>query len=166
MTVAQVADLLHARAIGTRRWAAKCPAHDDRSPSLSIGEGTDGRVVLICRAGCDTPAVLSAAGLSWRDLFSGPPPTPAQAAEAQRKQAEAERQAQADRAGRRRAVECERRWRAVVEALGAKLTNDLESDPLASLFHSACDRLHAAEMEADKWDPPKRRLIVEEVDAQ
>ena len=42
-------------ALGGRRsgrdWLAKCPAHDDRSPSLSIAE-RDGRVLVYCHAGC------------------------------------------------------------------------------------------------------------------
>lgn len=50
-------------------WQAKCPAHDDRSPSLSISEGRDGRALLNCHAGCETPAILAALGLSMEDLF-------------------------------------------------------------------------------------------------
>jgi hypothetical protein len=51
-------------------WSALCPAHDDRSPSLSIGEGDDGRILLKCHAGCDTEVILDAAGLQWEDLFN------------------------------------------------------------------------------------------------
>ena len=50
-------------------WLACCPAHDDRSPSLSIAEGDDGRVLLHCYAGCDTRAVVESAGLKMADLF-------------------------------------------------------------------------------------------------
>lgn len=50
-------------------WLALCPAHADRSPSLSIDRGDDGRVLLKCMAGCDTEAVLKAAGLTWSDIF-------------------------------------------------------------------------------------------------
>jgi hypothetical protein len=50
-------------------WMALCPAHDDRSPSLSINVGDDGRILLKCHAGCDTEDVLEAAGLGWKDLF-------------------------------------------------------------------------------------------------
>jgi putative DNA primase/helicase len=53
--------------------AAKCPAHDDRTASLSIAEGDDGRVLLNCHAGCDTRAIVSALGLQMSDLF--PPRT-------------------------------------------------------------------------------------------
>jgi hypothetical protein len=36
---------------GTGRWYAKCPAHDDKSPSLSIATGNDGRLLVKCFAG-------------------------------------------------------------------------------------------------------------------
>jgi putative DNA primase/helicase len=61
-----------ARALGGRRagatWMARCPAHDDRSPSLSISSGKDGKVLVRCHAGCDQRdliAVLQARGL-WQ----------------------------------------------------------------------------------------------------
>ena len=54
-------------------WQSQCPSHEDRSPSLSIREGSDGRVLLFCFAGCETPAVLRALGLTYRDLFGDGP---------------------------------------------------------------------------------------------
>ena len=50
-------------------YLARCPAHEDRTPSLSIHQGSDGRILLHCWAGCQTQAVLGALGLSWADLF-------------------------------------------------------------------------------------------------
>src|SRR6266850_2273971 len=50
-------------------YQAKCPAHDDHNPSLSIGEGDDGRVLLTCHAGCSVEAITAAIGLRMRDLF-------------------------------------------------------------------------------------------------
>ena len=70
--VADVARRFNARRRG-KGYIAKCPAHDDRKPSLSIDEGVDGRALVICRAGCALDAVLFAAGLTINDLF--PPPT-------------------------------------------------------------------------------------------
>ena len=56
------------------QWVAKCPAHDDRNPSLSIKE-TDALTVLIkCWAGCDVADVMEAVGLSLSALFDNPPP--------------------------------------------------------------------------------------------
>ncbi|MDB5542851.1 MAG: hypothetical protein JWQ89_4578, partial [Devosia sp.] len=51
---------------------ARCPSHDDRKPSLSIGEGDDGRVLIHCQQGCPPDRVLAALGLSLRDLWSDP----------------------------------------------------------------------------------------------
>ena len=51
-------------------WAARCPAHEDRKASLSIGTGDDGRVLLHCHAGCTLDAILSAVQLEARDLFA------------------------------------------------------------------------------------------------
>jgi hypothetical protein len=51
-------------------WVARCPAHKDRSPSLSVREGADGRVLVYCHAGCRTEDVVAAIGLSMRDLFA------------------------------------------------------------------------------------------------
>lgn len=50
-------------------WKCRCPAHDDQNPSLSIDEAEDGTVLIKCRANCDTSAVLSAVGLTMKDLF-------------------------------------------------------------------------------------------------
>lgn len=47
-----------------------CPAHGDRSPSLSVSEGKDGRMLINCFAGCPVDRVLAADGLTKRDLFS------------------------------------------------------------------------------------------------
>jgi len=56
---------------GAGEYTARCPAHDDRSPSLSVGIGDDGRVLLNCHAGCTPESVVRAAGLEWPDLFPG-----------------------------------------------------------------------------------------------
>jgi putative DNA primase/helicase len=40
-------------------WVARCPAHDDRKPSLSLTE-RDGRILVCCHAGCSQSAVIAA----------------------------------------------------------------------------------------------------------
>jgi len=50
-------------------WMARCPAHDDRRASLSLGTGKDGRALLHCHAGCATEDVLTALGLAFADLY-------------------------------------------------------------------------------------------------
>jgi putative DNA primase/helicase len=60
-----------ARALGGRRvgaaWMARCPAHNDRSPSLSISTGNDGKVLLRCHAGCEQRDLIEV--LQRRDLW-------------------------------------------------------------------------------------------------
>jgi hypothetical protein len=50
-------------------WLARCPAHDDKTPSLSVAEGDDGKALLKCHAGCTAQDIVSAVGLSVPDLF-------------------------------------------------------------------------------------------------
>lgn len=56
-------------------WIAACPVphhgqgRGDRRPSVSVSEGDDGRVLVKCKAGCSTEAVLQEVGLEMRDLF-------------------------------------------------------------------------------------------------
>ena len=73
--VERVLAVLEARDCRPRRsgsgWEARCPAHDDRRASLSVGEGDDGRVLLRCHAAdrCDIRAIAEALGLRLRELF-------------------------------------------------------------------------------------------------
>jgi len=52
-----------------RGWTARCPAHGDRHPSLSICTGRQGAVLLKCFAGCTALEIVTAIGLALRDLF-------------------------------------------------------------------------------------------------
>ncbi len=55
---------------------ARCPAHDDRVPSLSISISLEGKVLVHCHAGCNQATVigvLRARGL-WRDKVLHHPP--------------------------------------------------------------------------------------------
>jgi hypothetical protein len=70
MTVQALLDRLECvRSTGPGRWLARCPAHEDRSPSLSIRETDDGRVLLHDFGGCGNADIVAAAGLSFGDLF-------------------------------------------------------------------------------------------------
>ena len=67
-------DLLLDRLSGVKqtrpdRYQARCPAHDDRSPSLAISETPDGTILLKCWAGCGAADVVAAVGLELKDLF-------------------------------------------------------------------------------------------------
>lgn len=57
------------RTAGRDRWMARCPAHHDGTPSLSVRALDDGRMLLHCYAGCDVQAVLGAIGLQFSDLY-------------------------------------------------------------------------------------------------
>lgn len=70
MTATEIARRFQARPSG-HGWIARCPAHADRRPSLSIREGRDGRVLMRCHAGCETQAIVDTLGLRVHDLFGG-----------------------------------------------------------------------------------------------
>src|SRR5688572_14637741 len=58
MTADSITRALKARRSGSC-WMAKCPAHDDNNPSLSIRE-VDAKVLLHCHAGCTQREVIEA----------------------------------------------------------------------------------------------------------
>jgi hypothetical protein len=70
------------RKTGHGRWLARCPAHEDKRPSLSIRELDDGRVLAHCFAGCSIEDVVAAAGIDLGDLF---PPRPIERARRERR---------------------------------------------------------------------------------
>jgi len=57
------------RSSGAGRWMARCPAHGDRSASLSVREFDTGVIGLKCFAGCTVEEVITALGLRMEDLF-------------------------------------------------------------------------------------------------
>ena len=51
-------------------WKARCPAHDDSTPSLDMKVESDGKVLVICRSqGCSFSAIAAALGLQEADFF-------------------------------------------------------------------------------------------------
>ena len=65
---ALLAQLQGVRPRGIGRWSARCPAHEDRSPSLSVAEGDRG-ILLRCFAGCTVRKICESLGLQQKDLF-------------------------------------------------------------------------------------------------
>ena len=53
-------------------WMARCPAHDDRKPSLSLRHGEDGKVLVRCHAGCEQAQVIAV--LRSRGMWQGSHP--------------------------------------------------------------------------------------------
>src|SRR5215204_4678983 len=54
-----MAEALGGKKVGTG-WLARCPAHDDRQPSLAIAEAKNGKVLVRCHAGCGQREVIAA----------------------------------------------------------------------------------------------------------
>ena len=66
---------------------ARCPAHDDTNPSLDCDLGDDGRVLLNCRsARCSTEQIVTALGLTVRDLFPPGGDTPVRRSKSKKKE--------------------------------------------------------------------------------
>jgi hypothetical protein len=59
MAAAEIARALGGYKSGTQ-WMARCPAHDDRKPSLSTRDTPDGKVLVHCHAGCEQTTVIAA----------------------------------------------------------------------------------------------------------
>lgn len=62
------------RKTGPDTWTARCPAHDDKGPSLSIREvevlgEVEDKVLVRCFAGCSAHEIVAAVGLDLSDLF-------------------------------------------------------------------------------------------------
>jgi hypothetical protein len=57
------------RRITDSRYMAKCPAHSDGDPSLSIKQLPDSRILIKCFAGCGALEVLEVIGLDWGALM-------------------------------------------------------------------------------------------------
>jgi hypothetical protein len=55
-----------AKVLGGRRaggaWMVRCPAHEDRRPSLSVSVAKGGKVLVRCHAGCEQRDVIAALG--------------------------------------------------------------------------------------------------------
>lgn len=51
------------------QWQARCPAHMDKSPSLTIKQDENGKILIHCFAGCGAGDIMDAIGMSLSDLF-------------------------------------------------------------------------------------------------
>ena len=75
MSIQKVVDRLDfCKSAGANKWMARCPAHDDRGPSLSLTEKphkVTGELtpLIYCHAGCSSEDVLAAVGLGWEDVL-------------------------------------------------------------------------------------------------
>lgn len=58
MSAEIIAKALFGRKAGSG-WMARCPAHDDKTPSLSLRDSSNGKVLVHCHAGCVQHTVIS-----------------------------------------------------------------------------------------------------------
>lgn len=56
--------------VGSNRWLACCPAHDDRHPSLGVNVNELGKISIRCWSReCDGRAIMESVGLQLVDLY-------------------------------------------------------------------------------------------------
>ena len=71
-----VSKLEYARSTGDSKYRARCPAHNDKSPSLDIKIGHTGAIIMICRShGCAPKDIMESVGMSENDMFPDDPHT-------------------------------------------------------------------------------------------
>lgn len=122
MTAEAIAKALGGRKAG-RGWTARCPAHDDRTPSLSICDADHNKVLVRCHAGCEQERVIEA--LRGRGLWgdSGPRSSPRTT---RRKPVERE----PDGEGAKRTKQALAIWRAAIPVAGTLVETYLASRSL------------------------------------
>ncbi len=148
---------LVARLEGVRRsgrgWMARCPAHDDHTPSLSVSEGDRG-LLLRCWVGCELSAICAAIGITTRQLFfddNGPLDRVAIRRHQARRQAERSRQR-----ARGKRVDALREAGAVIRAAtGVDISEwpDEQLDAALTLVCDARDLLLREETDATQYEP-------------
>ena len=99
------------------QWTAQCPAHADKSPSLSVRSGNS-KVLLHCFAGCTVEAICAVLGIKVSDLF-------AERREAQRPEPDIVRHVQRQLTGLRSRLTPSDRERAVTVVLADETDLDV-----------------------------------------
>ena len=69
MNIALILDRLEGVKRHGKQCTAKCPAHQDKTPSLSLRD-VGATVLVYCFAGCSTEAVMASIGLTSKDLYA------------------------------------------------------------------------------------------------
>jgi hypothetical protein len=71
MNAESIATALGGRKVGSG-WMARCPAHNDHTPSLSLRDKNNGKVLVRCHAGCTQDEVIATLKASGLWALSGP----------------------------------------------------------------------------------------------
>ncbi len=66
-SASEIAKALHGKR-NAGGWMVKCPAHNDKNPSLSVSDGGEGKTLFHCFAGCSQDAVID--GLRAKGLWA------------------------------------------------------------------------------------------------
>jgi len=69
MSAAAVLEKLQGVRRKGEQWMARCPAHEDKGPSLSMRD-ENGKVLLHCFAGCTIESICGALEIKVNDLFA------------------------------------------------------------------------------------------------
>ena len=153
MNASELASRLGARRVGRDKWIARCPAHKDRHPSLSIAVGRKVPVVLKCMSqGCETKAILAALDLTWKDVFDEAPIDRKTLRALERQKAMRDAAARADRVLVRDACRGASLWYATAQRLGARMAAFPDENGLPAQFHRALAKARLFEAIADRFD--------------
>jgi hypothetical protein len=156
MTAAEFVSLVNARRVGKGKWVARCAAHPDRNPSLSIREGRKGVMVQCMSQGCSLEAICDALGITVESLFydSGRKLTVAEQRIMRENEARRAQDALQQARIRRVALSRAAMWKEAANRLGGLLAVTPGSDRLAVLFGTALANSRACERVADAYDHP------------
>ena len=62
------------RSTGKNSWVACCSGHDDKNPSLSVSQGSDGRVLVHCFShGCSVSDIAAGVGMQVHEFMPDNP---------------------------------------------------------------------------------------------
>lgn len=150
MTISEFVRLLSkVRRVRRGEWAALCPAHPDRHPSLSVKEGRGGRILLYCQSHhCSSEDICRALGVKLHDLFADTDLSPADRARLAETRRRPEAFSLQESAARRSQQRRERALAAAADMLFGKLLTaegKPEADALAQLWHKALDKMREAQ---------------------
>lgn len=151
MTALELARILKGRRYAKGRYMARCPAHPDRTGSLSITEMPDG-VRVHCFAGCAQKSVLNAMVLDWRDLKPNRRVDPEIVRQIREQTAKYEASEKHRRWLKNEALHQASVWSAISDGLGSLLAGFPEDKRLSSYFHRALSLQRHFEAVADLVD--------------
>jgi hypothetical protein len=55
--------------VNGQNYILRCPAHEDKKPSLSVSAGNNGKVLFKCFSGCTAEAICQSIGIHVKNLF-------------------------------------------------------------------------------------------------